>query len=424
MISFKSLFKRFWWVLLIFLFLVISIVVLLFSRDGEEIFKDVQKMGDSAYSNKLPDCPTDLSGLLTVSMVDIKYIASLTPLGNSNPPGHTFPVDHVYFEGYGAKGSWPRMPFYTPGDSIISKVMQEKAYDADGNHIHTTYAIDFNLCKGVKVVAAGESELMPQIQKLIDETKPECKSSKGKHDGQATITQCTYEIEYQSIAGEQVAWTGGDEIPEVWAFNYNIEPDKNVDWERYDYSDYPYAFCMFDLYSGDLKETLYSKFGIYTFKKYEDKELEEKKEAIFVPRTIAPICGSPHQNIYGTAQGDWFASNMGGMDSLEFAGDGLSLIHDNIDPRIGKIVIGGNFAETGILTFNPMFKGTINREFSSITPGDTKYCYQQGVNVDYGNYFDGIVILQLINEHNLKIERQSGDCKENMDFKEPYYYER
>ena len=408
----------------IFFLVVVSIAIFLYSKKGEEITKEVQKIGDSAYSNKLPDCPKDLSELLTVSMVDVEYIASLTPLGNSNPPSHTFPVDHVYFQGYGEKGDWPRMPFYTPGDSIVSWVMQEKAYDADGNHIHTSYAIDFNLCKGVKVVAAGETELMPQLQRVIDDTKPECKSSEGKHDGQATITQCVYNIEYKSKAGEQIAWTGGDDIPEVWAFNYNIEPDKNVDWERYNYGDYAYAFCMFDLYSGDLRDTLYSKFGTYTFKKYDEKKLEEREEIIFVPRTIDPICGSTHQNIYGTAQGDWFASDTGGNDNPEFAGDGLSLIHDNIDPRIGKMVIGGNFAEVGIITFNPTSSGTINREFSHIKLGDTIYCYQQEEDVDFGRYFDGIVVLQLVDEHNLKIERQIGDCSEDMSFINPFSYER
>lgn len=335
--------------IILFVILSVTIYILLIPEKGEQIKKEIDHYGDSSYSNKLPDCPPDLSGLLTVSMIDIEYLASLTPLGNSNPPGHTFPVDHVYFEGYGQMGDWPRMPFYTPGDSIISEVMQEKSYDVDGDIIQTTYAIDFNLCKGVKVVAAGVSELMPKLQSEVDSVKPDCKSSKGKHDGQATITQCGYELEYWSKAGEQIAWTGIDQIPEVWAFNYNVEPDKNVDWERYDYNDYPYAFCMFDLYSGDLKDILYSKFGTYAFKKYEDKKLEERKEKYFLPRTIEPICGSPHQNVYGTVQGDWFSSDMGGNDNPEFSGDGLSLIHDNIDPSIGKMVIGGNFAEVGII---------------------------------------------------------------------------
>ncbi len=181
---------------------------------------------------------------------------------------------------------------------------------------------------------------------------------------------------------------------------------------------------MFDLYSGDLKNTLYSKFGTYAFVKYEDKKLEEKKETYFLPRTIEPICGSPHQNVYGTAQGDWFSSDTGGNDNPEFSGDGLSLIHDNIDPRIGKMVIGGNFAEVGIITFNPRHIGSINREFSEVEPSNTVYCYQQEEGIDFNRYFDGIVVLQLIDEHNLKIERQSGDCKEAMSFVSPFNYER
>jgi len=316
------------------------------------------------------------------------------------------------------------MPFYTPGDSIISNVMQEESYDIEGNIYQTTYAIDFSLCKGVKVVAAGEIEIMQQLRSVMDKVKPDCKTSKGKHDGQATITQCGYSIKYPSKAGEQVAWTGIYEIPEVWAFNYNIQPDKNVDWERYDYYDLPYAFCMFDLYEGDLKDTLYSKFGYYGIDKTIDKENPEDKKYIFIPRTIEPICGTPHQNVYGTAQGDWFASNTEGGDNAEFSGDGLSLIHDNFDPRIGKMVIGGNFAEVGVITFNPKHIGNINREFSEVTSGDTIYCYQQEDNIGYSNSSNSRVILQLVDEHNLKIEKQNEDCKVDMDFLNPYEYER
>ena len=33
----------------------------------------------------------------TTYPVDFERIRSITPLGNLNPPGHTFPTDHMYF---------------------------------------------------------------------------------------------------------------------------------------------------------------------------------------------------------------------------------------------------------------------------------------------------------------------------------------
>jgi len=97
MISFKSLFKRFWWILLILTLLTTLLVVFLVSNKGKKITEEIKNGWNPVYDSDLPQCPSDLSGLLTVSMIDIEYLASLTPLGNSNPPGHTFPVDHVYF---------------------------------------------------------------------------------------------------------------------------------------------------------------------------------------------------------------------------------------------------------------------------------------------------------------------------------------
>jgi len=40
---------------------------------------------------------TDVTVTFTQSPVDIEIIDTVIPLGNLNPPGHTFPTDHIYF---------------------------------------------------------------------------------------------------------------------------------------------------------------------------------------------------------------------------------------------------------------------------------------------------------------------------------------
>jgi hypothetical protein len=45
----------------------------------------------------IPDCPADVSlPLFGTSPIALEDIISLIPLGNLNPPSHTFPTDHIY----------------------------------------------------------------------------------------------------------------------------------------------------------------------------------------------------------------------------------------------------------------------------------------------------------------------------------------
>ncbi|MBI4617325.1 MAG: hypothetical protein HY720_27190 [Planctomycetes bacterium] len=46
----------------------------------------------------LPSCAAQEDSVtFSVSPVDLEHVREIVPLGNLNPPGHTFPTDHVYF---------------------------------------------------------------------------------------------------------------------------------------------------------------------------------------------------------------------------------------------------------------------------------------------------------------------------------------
>jgi hypothetical protein len=55
--------------------------------------------GGCGLGNMKPVAESELGGIvpLTRSPVGLDSIASTTPLGNLNPPGHTLPTDHIYF---------------------------------------------------------------------------------------------------------------------------------------------------------------------------------------------------------------------------------------------------------------------------------------------------------------------------------------
>jgi hypothetical protein len=386
-------------------------------------------VGSAMETSALPECPATLSGLLTASMVDPSNLAGLIPLGNSNPPQHTVPVDHVYFTSpYSFNGSctnghvcMPTIPFYAPGDGTVVTVLEVATTYLDGSPDSTSYEIDFALCRGLLLRMAGITGLEPSLLTLVHQATPSCKSIAPKHTNEASTEFCYYMTSIIQKGGTQIGSTGGLEFPEVWAFNYNLAPDPAIDWSRYDYEDYAYAVCLFDLYDGELNNTLFSKFGRVT--------TAVDGGAAFVPRTAAPICGTARQTIVGTAQGDWFATAAGGWDNPNF-GFGtadLSLIHDNYDPTLGKFSIGGQIlvgvpGNLGVAMFTPQHSGTINREFSEILPGATIYCYQSDGGPPWGQ--SGKLLVSLTDAHHLRIENQTGSCGSSESFQSSFDYER
>lgn len=238
-----------------------------------------------------------------------------------------------------------------------------------------SYAITFTLCDGINVVTGGLIELVPELKELVDNTKGECKTRSGKVEGEGKISQCQYDLRYKVDSGEQIGWTGIETFPEVWAYDYNKKVDSRIRWDLYGYQDYPYAFCLFDLYNKDLKAQFNSKFGKYVSEQIKIDEKHSSTNSKFVPRTIKPICGKIIQYVLGSVQGDWFDTSKG-ISNIEFSGRGISLIHDNVDPILGKFSIGGNITNYGVGTFLPRHSGYINREFSEVKADKHIYCYQ------------------------------------------------
>jgi hypothetical protein len=65
----------------------------------------------------------------------------------------------------------------------------------------------------------------------------------------------------------------------------------------------------------------------------------------------------------------------------------------------------------------PVHSGTVNREFSEITPGDSVYCYQ-------ASGMPGRILIQLTTTTTLSIEHQSGTCTGKVAFINSVAYQR
>jgi hypothetical protein len=354
-----------------------------------------------------------------------KYISTLTPLGNINPPGHTSPVDHIYFStNYAGK-----IPLLAPTDASITHLTEILKADGSGKYNPTGYVVRYVVCDGLVLDFASYTSLIKPLQDELASKKPDCTYGivKPGHTG-GFEGQCYYNVKYKVKSGEKIGWVQAIkrgqslDLPfEIWAANYNKPARSDVNWDFYNDDRYAHSMCTFDLYSGDLKKQFYAKFGQMVNSDPKKKDPKDSGPVIFKPRTIEPICGQVNQNIVGTIQGMWYAGTSDQRD-LEFQGKGLAFLHNNFDPTIGEVSIGGTITDrAGVLEFEPTRSGTINREPSQVKADGKVYCYDAVLN-DWK--LGGKVLVQLIDEIQLKVEHQLENCTGQESFLNSSTYRR
>lgn len=379
---------------------------------------DDSKFIDEKLKNKLnsfPTCPTELSGIFTHELIDPDKIYMI-PLGNLNPPGHTSPVDHIYFDTL----ETGKLAINAPTEGWIKNITEVSFADDNVNYVPEVYTLDIVICDGLEITLGNLTELIPEIKAEMDKQREdECKYEIIKPGHTRYEGQCYFGMNYKLNVGQLIGYTqkleNNSGLPfEIWAANYNVPPKAGVNWEYYLDDRYAHIMCLFDLYSGDLKAKYYSRFGRFN---------SSDSEPTFIPRTIPPICGEVNQDVVGTIQGMWYGEAPLKEGSLEFNGKGLAFVHHNIDPRIGEISIGGNFTDVGVMAFQPAHTGRINREFSQVTADNQIYCYYQD-KIPEWPHVPGKILVQLIDDHNLIVEHQDGNCTGQESFIISYEYER
>lgn len=380
----------------------------------------------------VPSCPQNLSGLLTYPLMEPKYIAALTPLGNINPPGHTSPVDHIYFQtNYDGK-----IPMSAPADATITNITTISKEKTPGKYEVEGYTIKYLVCDGLELDFANYNDVVDSIKaEIARQGEKDCKRGI-KKDGHGPLAegQCYYHVSIPMKSGEQIGWvwnvphpeSGDPTLPfEIWAANYNIDPPSQTNWEYYNDDRYAHIMCPFDLYAGDLKKQFEAKFGMWEYETREEngkKIINKDAPGHFVARNGEPLCGQVDQDIVGTIQGMWFSRpSPKDDDNAKFNG-GLAFLHNNVDVNMGEISVGGDLAsgKSGVIFFQPTHSGTINREPSEVKVDGTVYCYEAS-----GQWStQGKFLVQLMEDHHLKAEIQNGTCGANETFINSFNYKR
>jgi len=115
-----SFVKKLWWLFLLLSILEFTVIIYLLANPPKIETKIIKNIENEITKSKAPECPDELSGILTYPFIRPQDISAITPLGNINPPGHTSPVDHNYFE----TDVLDEIPLYAPADSTITNMIE------------------------------------------------------------------------------------------------------------------------------------------------------------------------------------------------------------------------------------------------------------------------------------------------------------
>jgi len=349
-----------------------------------------------------PNCPS--GPVFTKIPLDPDKILSVTPLGNLNPPDHTIPTDHIYLVLKENNEIHPEasQKVIAPSNVTISTITHTTAKKS-GKVFSDDYSIDFSPCKDIQAKFGHVTKLSPKLFSLVEKNKGDCKTQHPRPEDE--YTYCNIELNEKIPAGEELGEAGGGTPTglDFWAIDLRAKELVYANPKRYN-SHQLHTVCPLDLFEPSQKAILSSKFGKY-----------EKK------RTIEPLCGQINQDIAGTAQGNWTTAE-GYIDKPEAWSKSLALVHDNVDPTIGIVSIGGTIGSPTKIQFTPTSSGNINRDFNQVKDQQI-YCYG-GQSVGINSKQSGRVLIQLEDQSKLKVEYQNGTCQDNFQFTSPATYNR
>jgi hypothetical protein len=336
---------------------------------------------EESQERGLLDC--DSRSIFTTSPLDIDNILGIVPLGNLNPPSHTFPTDHIYFYLPRREGGdcSDVVTLYSPGDLIITRVNASEHVTAG----FTDYSITLQPCTEITVVLGHVSTLS---EDLFGDTSAfsNWRQNNEYSTGGETYRHWGKEYNIEISAGQILGTVGGN--PNQWAldlgvYDQRITQENVANPRRWQQSWYLRAADPLYYYKeGELLNQLL---------KLVDRDIVEGKK---------PPYGSVLQDIPGTAQGCWFLS---GVDETYPEDPHLALVHSNSRPSYAALSVGNSVRnlsgdEYGFL---PKDIGRLNRDFQDITSDGQLYGFQV-------NGFAGIIIIQMPDAETLWLEALAG----------------
>ena len=326
---------------------------------------------------EFPPCSSE--PIFTVSPLDVNSIAGIIPLGNLNPPSHTFPTDHIYFHltrQEGADGP-DAATFYSPGDLTVTMIAASEHVKAG----FTDYTVFLKPCDDITVMFYHVTSLSKDV---FGDTSASAgwKLDSEYSTGGEIYRQWSKNSRIEVKAGDILGTAGGN--PGQWALDLGVYdtryfPSTVANPKRWEQNRYRHAVCPWDFYEkGPVLDQLLA--------------LVEREE---VEGEEMP-CSAVLQDMPGTAQGVWFLS---GTIETHPEDPHLALVRSNLRPSKAVLSVGNAIANLASHTYEflPENSGRLNRDFPDISPDGQIY----GFRVER---FDGIIIVQMPDAETLWLE--------------------
>ncbi|MCK5183599.1 MAG: hypothetical protein KAQ95_04780 [Candidatus Heimdallarchaeota archaeon] len=285
--------------------------------------------------------------------VNMTRLTSLVPLGNLNPPDHTYPTDHMYFftdtltylDGF---------EIYAPGNMTITYI-RKVTYDPPQGVISTDFTIDFDVCRHVSGSFGHVNNLSTYLLDLVGEFGEEYGDEVWSYSfAGRTYTSYRKRVNINVFGGDvlgRAAMGGGYDF---WLKDDRVE----LFWINNDITEYfQHTVCPLDYFVDDLKTILHAELGGWI--------------AVDPPG----YCGKIDFDVPNTAQGIWQKEVWSGDSTEEF---GLALVYSNFNASKGAFSIadaGNSTWDKNVYYFTPTDIGFMNRNFSQVTNDGNIYYY-------------------------------------------------
>jgi len=314
--------------------------------------------GDSSQvlQTEEPPSGTSCTGppVFTVSPVDPGDVQIIAPLGNLNPPGHTFPTDHIYFYLKPAAGGVTvETDLYAPGDMTL---IGASAFE----HVNAGL-LDFSItleCGDVTLLLGHVTTL---AENIFGPTAglPGWQLTNEYTTGGETYRTYHKPFDRAVSAGDSLGTAGGNPgqgALDVGTYDQSVS-GTTANPARWQNSWYTNAVCPLEFYApGPVANSLWA--------------LVDRSGLSNDPYP----CGHLHQDVPGAAQGCWFLE---GVPEPYPEDNHLSLVWQNSRAAFASISAGTMIPtlNSGVYSFTPQSSGTLNRDFSQVTSDGTVYGY-------------------------------------------------
>ncbi len=285
--------------------------------------------------------------------VNMSRLTELVPLGNLNPPGHTYPTDHMYF--FTDTMTYPDgFEIYAPGNMTINSI-RKVDYNPPQGIISTDFTIDFDVCQHISGTFGHINNLSTYLLDLVGEFGEEYGDEVWSYSiADRTFTSYRKRVNLDILAGEvlgRAAMGGGYDF---WLKDDRVE----LYWVNTDISrNFQHTVCPIAYFKDELQINLKAKIGGW------------------IPVDPPGYCGKIDFDVPNTAQGIWRREGYSSEDAEEF---GLALVYSNFNISKGAFSIGDAGNDTwdkNVYFFEPTSTGFLNRNFSQITNDGNIYYY-------------------------------------------------